>query len=654
MKKNYKFLVPFLIAIPFQNIKAQCAIPSSVTATPSVVCAGETTSLNATALGSAINWYTVPTAGTPIGSSLSGADFTVNPTSNTTYYAESFEVGTNTFSYTGSLQTYTVPTGVTQITIEARGAQGGDNISLTNLGGKGAQMIGTFTTTPGQVLNIIVGQKGFNATSGNAFNGAGGGGGGSFVYLPAALQPLIAAGGGGGSSLTNNGIPHYYGKDGVTTTNGSGSRSDDSFNDSPGGTGGANGTSVCGAGGKGWNTIMTNPAGVTGAAYGGNGGYGGGGANGVSPNPCNHIHTAGGGGGYSGGGAGGSCYYYGGGGGGSYNVGTNQMNTAGFQSGDGLVIITVPSCVSASRTAVSVSVNPNPTVAVNSGSICLGNSFTITPSGASTYTIEGGNAIVSPTTNSTYTVIGTSSLGCVSDNVLTSTVNVSANPLPTITVNSGSICSGSSFTINPSGALTYTIEGGNAVVSPTASSSYTVIGTNSLGCVSQTYATSDVSVTPSPIVSVTGNTFICNGQVTILNATGADTYSWSSGPTTSSISVSPSVTTSYIAMGTSSTTGCTGTKTITITVSNCTGIDSNTSINGIQIYPVPNDGVFVVELNNSLEKTIELFDINGKTVYLDKSIDNKININIKSLPNGIYYVKIKTDNSVHVLKVIKE
>src|SRR5690606_26581730 len=124
---------------------------------------------------------------------------------------------------------WTVPSCITQIKIDCSGAQGGDNYGLIgqNLGGKGARMQGTFNVSPGQTLSIIVGQRGSNASSGNTANGAGGGGGGSFVYEQTTLNLLIAAGGGGGSCLTNNGTPHYYGKDGVTSTSGSGSRSDD-------------------------------------------------------------------------------------------------------------------------------------------------------------------------------------------------------------------------------------------------------------------------------------------------------------------------------------------------------------------------------------------------------------------------------------------
>ncbi|PRP89951.1 hypothetical protein ENSA5_69520 [Enhygromyxa salina] len=202
-------------------------------------------------------------------------------------------------------------------------------------------MKGTFNVVGGQVLQVVVGEMGSEPVQGNEANGAGGGGGGTFVWTEGQLQPMIVAGGGGGSSLQNNGLPHYQGKPGVTTEDATGSRSDDEYNDSPGGQNGEDGQSVSGSGGRGWSSVLDDPSGVPACQnYGGDGGFGGGGGGGCMPNLCNHLHTAGGGGGYSGGGAGGTCYYHGGGGGGSYNTGSSQDNAAGVKSGNGQVEFT--------------------------------------------------------------------------------------------------------------------------------------------------------------------------------------------------------------------------------------------------------------------------------------------------------------------------
>ncbi|MDD3860395.1 MAG: IPT/TIG domain-containing protein, partial [Bacteroidales bacterium] len=70
-------------------VKSLPTEPNPVTASPSTICSGGTSNLNAISDGSTINWYTEASGGTSIGSSNSGDNFPVNPISTTTYYAES-------------------------------------------------------------------------------------------------------------------------------------------------------------------------------------------------------------------------------------------------------------------------------------------------------------------------------------------------------------------------------------------------------------------------------------------------------------------------------------------------------------------------------------------------------------------------------------
>ncbi len=242
-------------------------------------------------------------------------------------------VASTTFTYTGSVQTYTVPEGVTSMRIDAYGAQGGSLSSY--VGGYGAQMSGFFNINSGSLLHIIVGGKGVTGTT-----WAGGGGGGSFVYQPSSTL-YIAAGGGGGAA---NGA---VGLNATTTSNG--------VAGTLGGVGGTNGTggsaglySGGGAGwisnggdtsyGKGGKTSSTAWAGGVGYSGDGAGGFGGGGG---------AYAGGGGGGGYSGGGAGGySSNARAGGGGGSYNAGTNQSNSVSSLAGNGEVIIYVSTTIS--------------------------------------------------------------------------------------------------------------------------------------------------------------------------------------------------------------------------------------------------------------------------------------------------------------------
>jgi hypothetical protein len=231
---------------------------------------------------------------------------------------------------------------------------------------------------------------------------------------------------------------------------------------------------------------------------------------------------------------------------------------------------------SVTRTPITVTVNPSPILTVNSGAICSGKSFTIVPGGASTYTFQGGGAVKTPTATTSYTVIGTSAAGCVSQTFATSNVTVNLNP--TVTVNSGAICSGNVFTLNPSGATSYTFSSGSATVAPLGNTSYTVTGSNSFGCTHSVVSTVTVNTTPTVNVSASSNS-ICSGNTTSINASGALTYSWNTSATTSSISVSPTVNTTYTVTGLSGI--CANTKTISIGVTTTPTVNVTASSNTI-------------------------------------------------------------------------
>lgn len=186
------------------------------------------------------------------------------------------------------------------------------------------------------------------------------------------------------------------------------------------------------------------------------------------------------------------------------------------------------------------------TLAVNSSTICLGNTTTLTAVGGNSYTwtpistLNTGNGpavIASPTTTTIYTVTGTNSLGCVGS--ITSTVVV--NPLPVIAVNNPTACLNTSFTLTSNGGSSYSWTGPNAyvsalqnpsfaVASPSLNGNYTVMVTSAQGC-TQT-AVANVSVVPLPTVSIVGTNTLCshnyNGSPAsvVITASGASSYTW--------------------------------------------------------------------------------------------------------------------------------
>ncbi|MFN8396374.1 MAG: hypothetical protein U0176_17245 [Bacteroidia bacterium] len=64
--------------------------PTSVTASPTTICMGATSNVQATSAGNTIHWFTSPTGGVAVGTSASGAPMGVTPTGTTTYYASAF------------------------------------------------------------------------------------------------------------------------------------------------------------------------------------------------------------------------------------------------------------------------------------------------------------------------------------------------------------------------------------------------------------------------------------------------------------------------------------------------------------------------------------------------------------------------------------
>lgn len=235
---------------------------------------------------------------------------------------------TYTFSYTGAVEPWTVPSGVTRIKIEAFGAQGN---SLGTAGGRGAKVTATISVTPGEVLYMYVGGiNGWNGGGAGGYSKSGFNGGGATDIRRGGTglnNRIIVAGGGGGAaydyhnlSVSRGGAGGQVGSDGEggswSTSRGRGATQ------SSGGSGGI-GYDGGGDGGSGALGI------------GGSGGYG-------------YSGGGGGGGGYYGGGGGGghddpSRRGGGGGGGSSYVIpsATDVTYESGVRVGDGLIVITI-------------------------------------------------------------------------------------------------------------------------------------------------------------------------------------------------------------------------------------------------------------------------------------------------------------------------
>lgn len=305
-------------------------------------------------------------------------------------------------------------------------------------------------------------------------------------------------------------------------------------------------------------------------------------------------------------------------------------------------------CLSSNTAPSIINVNNGFSIGVNSGSICKGQSFTLSPWGASSYTYSSGSPVVSPNSTAVYTVSASNGGMCVA--YATATVTVNNNPQ--ITVNSGQICAGSVFTMTPSGAETYTFSNGSAYARPTANASYTVHGTSSKGCKSHSGAVANVAVYNNPVVTVAASSTVnCEGNNVQLKASGANTYQWSDGQTGESVNVTATGIQSFTVTGITSD-GCENKATVVLRTDNCTGIAAQGAVNtNISVYPNP----FQSELNilTVQDATLRVLDIGGRELRKMELHEGINTLDFSGLTPGVYVMRVESAAGVQTAKVIR-
>lgn len=581
------------------------------------------------------------------------------------------QIVTQTFNYTGSMQSWVIPPCVGTMTIDVKGAAGGTGASSGPVGGNGGAARAVFTATPGITLYIAVG--GMGSVTAGGFNGGGnggtssstqgaGGGGASDVRAGTnalSSRIIVAAGGGGGGGSSTYAPSAGAGGAGnaFSTASGfGGGAAGGCAAGNPGGDaggvtvssygcGGSGGGFTSGGGGGGLPSASTGGYGCTGAlGVGGDGG----GTSFICGGATGGVNGAGGGGGgYYGGGGGmtgtGGCN--GGGGGGSSwtnnTLGSSISYTAGLTTGHGTVTITYGFN------------GPGIVVSPSSATICTGQSVNFSANSVVTYTwlpvggFPGSNSAtvsVSPTANTVYTVSGTNNVGCVTTSLMAVTVNT-AVPTLSIATSPTVICQGKTVTFTASGAYTYTWTGATAVTNgspfiPPSTGDYTVNATNACGI---TTGTAGVLVNPLPnITASVNNPTVCNGSTIILNGgNSVGGYTWNPSAQ-NNVAFAPPASANYTVTGIGAN-NCTNTAVVGVTVlvtptitpvasptAICLGGTSTLSAVGATGYtwtpgPLPNTAT--VAVSPTIPTTYTLFRVNGAC-----SSTSTVNLVVNALP----------------------
>ena len=504
----------------------------------------------------------------------------------------------DTFYYTGSSETFIVPSCVTDITFDVRGGKGGD--LAPTLGGAGGRVIGSMSITPGDVLyiNVGLGGPGNQLTAPGVYVGSGG----TDPYLP--QSEGFAGVGGGASDIRLNGTTL---NDRIIVGGGGGGAGGTSTQQLYGGAGGG----LIGGTGLNWNTWPTaGGKGGTQSAGGAAGTAGGGqcatyitsgalGLGGLGTGDA--AGGGGGGGGYYGGG--GACFS-GGGGGSSYTDPsmTTVSHTQGFQNGDGMIILTyVPGFTSTSSLSI-----------VECDSL-------VSPSGNYTWTATG-----------VYNDTIPNALGC--DSIIT--VDLSINYSIT-------------GTDVQTACVTYDWIDGNTYTASNNTAQWTL--TNAAGC--DSVVTLDLTINPMP-----DNNATQSGSLLTADLAGA-MYQWLDCDDNNSIingetnqSFTPTAITGNYAVEVTLN-GCADTSACFLV--DYTGL-SEMYAEIITIHPNPTSDILIVSGLNEISglKDMEITSSNGDVVIKINGMNEEINVSF--LTAGIYFLNINHEQGVETIRFVKQ
>ena len=213
---------------------------------------------------------------------------------------------------------------------------------------------------------------------------------------------------------------------------------------------------------------------------------------------------------------------------------TTQCINTGTAGTYSVVITNSNNCASTCSKTVTVSA-PSTFAISGNGAVCPGGVIQLCgPPGFTSYSWNNGSTSQCMTAGiaGTYTLNATDALGCLS----TSSKTITTGVIPACTISGSSfICQGSTTELcGPPGQASYLWNNGDltdvACLSVSASGTYAITVTNAAGCVSTCNKT--VIVNQLPVVSITGNTAICQSTASAICApSGFASYQWNNGST---------------------------------------------------------------------------------------------------------------------------
>jgi PKD repeat protein len=321
--------------------------------------------------------------------------------------------------------------------------------------------------------------------------------------------------------------------------------------------------------------------------------------------------------------------------------------------------------------AAPVTAAPVSNFSVATANQCTGSSIQLTDQSLNTptswtWTAISSTGVVFSNPNAknptvTFASAGTYTISLTAQNSLgssSSTKTVSIKNTPTVSVTNATVCAGNNAVISASGATSFNWSTGagtsSITVSPSSNTSYTVTGTTN-GCSAS--KVSNVTVNNLPSVSLTpASTVACTTGGTV-NLVGSPTGGTFSGTGVSGNAFNPAVSgagTHTVTYSYTNTNSCTNSTSKSILVNVCTGIEElNTQT--FVAYPNPTSGDVRIDFTSATQTVeIEVFDAIGKLVLTQKANNDHAVIALNEFSKGIYTLRLKSEGTYSVIRIIKE
>ena len=313
-------------------------------------------------------------------------------------------------------------------------------------------------------------------------------------------------------------------------------------------------------------------------------------------------------------------------------------------------------------TTIVIAASPVPNATATPSSVCPGSSTVLSAANGISYQWNGQplgptpNITVTPTTNTTYTVTVTNSNGCSASQSVN--VTLYTPPAPVATATPSIFCNGSSVLLSTAPGMSSYVwaPGGNTtaafVANPTTNTTYTVSVTDAHGCT----ATDDITVTEFTEPEIGSDTTICVNASLVLDAgAGYDSYIWSDGEITQTISFSGTSIGTFPVYVTVTSGTCSATDSLSVTFILCNvgEIETNNNVN-ISMVPNPTTGVINVSVNGfNAPAQLAIYSLLGQLMYADKiDVNATTSLNLSQLAKGVYMVRIFNDNTSTLNKLV--